>query len=67
MYIAIPVIENFYPNNDYYFQEDNATSHTAKTTKMFIEEKQIRRLPRPVPVQIEHLRDEVERRICAQN
>ena len=49
MYIAIPVIENFYPNNDYYFQEDNATCHTAKPTKRFIEEKQIHGL---LPVQI---------------
>ena len=44
---AIPAIENLYPNNDYYFQEDNVPCHTAKTTKRFIEEKQIRRLPWP--------------------
>jgi len=66
---AIPAIEILYPNKDYFFQEDNAPCHTAKTTRKFIEEKQIRRLPWPASSPdlnpIEHLWDEVERRIRA--
>ena len=38
---AILIIENFYPSNDYYFQEDNTLCHTMKATKIFIKEKQI--------------------------
>ena len=64
---AIPAIANLCPHEDYFFQEDNAPCHTARTTKKFFEEKQIRRLPWPASSPdlnpIEHLWDEVERRI----
>ncbi len=59
--LLLPLITNEFNNQNYYFQDDNSSVHTANAVQNWIEENNIRILSDFNP--IEHLWNELERQL----